>query len=112
MKLEEKFRSRQFRLQGLSLKQIAANLHVSKGSVSAWVRDIELPQEYFANIEGRFKMAREKSRNTRLLNITKSQTELNQRCREEILPLSKRDLWIAGLMIYAGEGNKTSRISS
>jgi len=45
MKIQEKEKSRLMRKQGKSIKEIAKELNVSKGSVSVWVRDIQLTQE-------------------------------------------------------------------
>lgn len=111
MKLEEKNKAQQLRKQGLSIKQIAVELGVSRGSVSAWVRNIEIPKDLLVNIENRLRLGRENSRKSRLSNIAKYNTEIDLRCKEEILPLSNRDLWIARLMLYAGEGYKSSRVS-
>ncbi len=112
MKLEEKNKCRQLRCEGLSIKQIAVMVGVSKSSVSGWVRDIELSEDVLANIENQRRLGRERSRKTRLSNIAKRNVALSIKCREEILPFSKRDLWIAGLMLYAGEGRKNSAVSS
>lgn len=112
MKLEERNRARSLRQEGLSIKQIATSLSVSKDSVSAWVRDIELTEDKLANIENRKEQARERSRKTRLINIAQKNIALHKKCREEILPFLHRDLWIAGLMLYAGEGRKSPNVSS
>ncbi len=112
MKLREMNRARRLRYQGLSLKQIAATLNVSKGSVSRWVRDIELSESILANIENQRRLGRERSRKTRLANIANKNIALYNECKEEILPFSHRDLWIAGLMLYAGEGRKVWNVSS
>jgi len=111
MKLEEKNKARQLRHQGLSIKQISTALEVSKGSVSAWVRDIELSEQILINIGEQRRLGRERSRKTRLANIANRNTLLNAKCKEEILPFSKRDLWIAGLMLYAGEGCKSKTVA-
>lgn len=112
MKLEEKNRARKLRYHGLSMKQITETLNVSKGSVSAWVRDIQLPEYLQRNIENQRRLGRERSRITRLKNIAKANIELNVKCKQEILPVSQRDLWFAGIMVYAGEGSKPSRVSN
>lgn len=44
-KYKEKEKARQLRREGQSVKEIARNLQVSPGSVSAWVRDIELTSD-------------------------------------------------------------------
>lgn len=45
MKREEKQKARQLREQGFSLREISKTLGVSKGSVSLWVRDINLTDD-------------------------------------------------------------------
>lgn len=111
MKLEQKNNARKLRLQGYSIKQIANLLRVSKGSVSAWVRDITIPEGLLTNIESRRKRGWENSRIARLSNIARRNYELNSRCKKDIRLFSKRDLWIAGIMLYAGEGYKSERVS-
>lgn len=112
MKLEERNKSRQLRQQGFSIKQIATILGVSKSSVSGWVRDIELSEDILANINERSRLGRERARESRLANILNQKAALYEKCKVEILPLSTRDLWIAGLMLYAGEGRKVWNVSS
>ena len=73
MKLEEKNKAQQLRYEGFSMKQIATTLNVSKGSVSAWVRDIEPCEHLSVNIENQQRLGREQSRKTRLLNIARNQ---------------------------------------
>ena len=67
--LEEKNKAQQLRNQGFSIKQIAKTLRVSKGSVSTWVRNIEIPNDLLSNIENQRRLARERARKTRLFNI-------------------------------------------
>jgi len=112
MKLLEKEKAQGLRLNGLSLKQIAQTLEVSKGSVSAWVRNVAVSREVFSNINEQRRLGREKSRKTRLSNVALKGAELNAKCESEILPFSVRDIWIAGLMLYAGEGRKVWGFSS
>jgi len=112
MKLEKREEARNLRIKGLSINQIADALDVSKGSVSIWVRDVALSNEAMLNINNRFLLGRVKSRESRLANILKFRTVLNAKCERDILPLSFRDLWIAGVMLYAGEGRKVWNVSS
>lgn len=111
MKLEQMEESRKLRAKGYSIKQIAGNLDVSRGSVSAWVRDISIPESLLINIENRKRLGREHSRIARLSNIARKNHELDGKCKEEIDSISIRDLWIAGIMLYAGEGYKSKQVS-
>ncbi len=51
MKRETREQARQLRTQGISVIQIAEQLGVSKGSVSVWVRDIELTPSQIENLK-------------------------------------------------------------
>ncbi len=112
MKLKEKDKARELRYQGFSIKQIADDLKVSKGSVSVWVRDVKLSESAAVKIGQRLQSGREHARESLLRNNLEQRDALYQRCKTDILPLSNRDLWIAGLMLYAGEGRKVWDVSS
>lgn len=112
MKLKQMQEARQLRGKGLSIKQISDALNVSKASVSTWVRNIALSGNELEEIENRLQLGREHARQSRLKNILNRRNALIEKCKTEILPLTKRDLWIAGLMLYAGEGRKAWDVSS
>jgi transposase len=59
MKAKERAEARSWRQQGRSIKEIAKRLLVSKGSVSAWVSDIELTEEPIRLLEERQQKGRE-----------------------------------------------------
>ncbi len=111
MKLKQMEKACKLREQGFSMEQIANTLNVSKSSVSNWVKDIELSKGALAHIKSRRQLGREHARESRLKNIFRQRTVLYEKCSTEILPLSIRDLWIAGLMLYAGEGRKAWNVS-
>ena len=60
MKPAEKEESRLLRSQGYSVKEISRQLKVSRGSVSLWVRDIELTSEQIDHLEARSNLNRQK----------------------------------------------------
>jgi hypothetical protein len=51
MKRQTREQARQLRLQGISVRDIAKTLSVSRGSVSLWVRDIELSDAQVAALK-------------------------------------------------------------
>ncbi|MDO8512724.1 MAG: LAGLIDADG family homing endonuclease [bacterium] len=61
-KVVEKSRAIQLRKNGLSVKQIAQKLSVSKGSVSPWVKLVVVPKEKRKKIRERMLMGGEKGR--------------------------------------------------
>lgn len=105
-----RLKARQLRRKGKSIKWIAKHLEVSSGSVSLWCRDITLTSEQIENIKigqiisgyaGRMKGAT-MHKQRRLDTIQRYQIT---GCKD-IGRLSKRDLFLLGLGIYAGEGYK------
>jgi len=107
-----RIQARKMRRAGRSIKSISAKLNVSKGSVSVWCRDIRLTHKQIENLEifrdkmslaGRMKGA-EMNRLKRERAILQGKID----GLKEIGNVSKRDLFIAGLSLYAGEGFKYS----
>jgi hypothetical protein len=100
-KVSEQHRARALRAQAWTLADIAAELGVSKSSVSVWVRDVEfVPQP---------RNRGHPSHRPHPAHVAKL-AEL-QRCRvagvERIGALSDREFLVLGLALYAGEGSKT-----
>ena len=97
------------RRQGMSYGEILNKVHVSKSTLSLWLKDIPLTEEQTGRLKDIHKKAVEKYRQTMKL---KRQARLNKYYEEQEkkwLPLSEKELFIAGLFLYWGEGNKSSR---
>jgi transcriptional regulator with XRE-family HTH domain len=100
-KLEEQDRARVLRAEGWTMPEIAEELGVARSSVSKWTRDVpyvprrprKSPQAGRPN----------KLRDQRLAEISR----LNEQGVERIGILKRRELLIAGLALYAGDGSKT-----
>lgn len=99
-KVREQEQARARRAEGRTLAEIAAELGVSKSSVSRWVRDVS-----FAPSKRRRGAPRRRQplRDRKLREIE----ELNRKGIERIGNLTERDFLVAGTMLYAGEGFKT-----
>lgn len=98
--VQKRSRAKEFRAEAQRLADIAATLGVSKGTVSVWVRGLPAPV-----IARRTSPARRPSR----LHVEKvAEIELANTSGAQLLgPLSDRDLLVAGIALYAGEGAKT-----
>ena len=101
-KINEQNRARDLRKEGWKLQDIADELHVSKGSVSLWVRDVEF--EPTPRRSGR-------RRAPNKLQIAKQEEidRLRADGFERIGQLSEREFLVAGTALYAGEGGKTDK---
>lgn len=109
-KVKERQEALELRLkEKMSYSQIKKTLGVSKSTLSYWLRDYPLSKERINELRGRSERRIEKFRKTMR---AKRERRLNGFYREEKrkwLPLSKRELFIAGLFLYWGEGGKTVR---
>ena len=99
----EQQRARELRAEAWTLDEIAAELGVSKSSVSLWVRDVEFDPRprRTARRRGPNALQRAKAEEIERLLVEG---------RERIGRLSERDLLIAGTALYAGEGFKTRQV--
>lgn len=112
-KSELKSHARLLRNQGESVKAIAQKLHVSKSTVSLWVRDIILSQSQLEILQnnklkgaqlGRFNGSLiQKQRRIKLIN------EFQAEGMDYFNKFSKSDLFITGLALYWAEGSKKNR---
>lgn len=97
---------------GASYSQIRQKVSVSKSTLSLWLRDLPLSRERINMLRGhnavRIERYRETRRNTRELRWA----EVRKRAAKEIRTLNKREILIAGLFLYWGEGTKTARAST
>jgi transcriptional regulator with XRE-family HTH domain len=93
-------RARELRAEAWTLDEIAAELGVSKSSVSVWVRDVAFEPRPRST-------ARRRGPNA----LQRAKAEEIEQCmaegRERIADVTDRDLLIAGVALYAGEGAKT-----
>jgi len=110
-RFKEKIKAQKLRKQGKSIKEIAKKLKISKSTVSIWCRDIQLTPEQIARlderqIKGSYKGRIKGARIQRERYLKKVET-IKKQASKEIKKISKRDLFIAGIGLYWGEGSKT-----
>lgn len=105
--------ARELRETGMSQKEIAQVLGISRNSASRWVKDIDLTEEQIKKLLlselqgkalGRIKTAAiKKQKREDMLE------EVGRVSKEKIGVISNRDLFIAGLCLYWAEGGKKNR---
>jgi hypothetical protein len=94
------------RLKGMSYNQIKPLLGVSKSSLSLWLQDYPLSEERLRSLRDFSEVRIEKFRQTMQVKREKRFAETYQKEKAKHLPLSNRELFIAGLFLYWGEGMK------
>lgn len=97
------------RLQGLSYSQIKERVNISKSTLSIWLSKYPLSPEKIRELRDWNPKRIENCRNTKLKN---RQLKLDTVYRDTsvlIGSLSKRELFLAGMFLYWGEGTKAAR---
>ena len=93
---------------GWSYSAIKKELKVSKSSLSVWLRDYPLSQDQVLCLQHSEK-AKEKFRETMRRKREKRLSEIFKEEKERVCLLNNRELYIAGLMMYWGEGLKATQ---
>lgn len=105
-RLKDRQKALELRKEGKSYSQIKSIIGVNKSTLSYWLKDHPLSKnrikELRDNNQQRIEHYRETRLKTKLARLDK--TLLDQ--SRLIFPLHKRDLFIAGLFLYWGEGTK------
>lgn len=107
-KLDEKERAIKLRKDGWSVRKIAETLDVSRGSVSLWVRDVELTkkqkEQLMPNSRLRVKVYHEVAGRKKVLaENTRKAYQVAGRAKAQ---KSTSDLYVMGCMLYWAEGAK------
>ncbi|HAT74133.1 MAG: hypothetical protein US30_C0006G0030 [Candidatus Moranbacteria bacterium GW2011_GWF2_36_839] len=109
-KFKEKIKAINLRKEGLSIKEISKILGVSKSSASVWCSDVELSKKQIQKLHERMVMGgyvgRLKGANIQRKLKQERISFYNKQGKKEIEHLQKRELFIAGLALYWGEGGK------
>ncbi len=104
------------RIKGYTYGQIKRELNLAKSTLSDWLRNLPLNKEQLEllskNRERSRDLAREKYIATRKnQKLVRLKQILNQQ-NNFLLPLSKKELFLCGLFLYWGEGEKRHGIIS
>lgn len=105
---KEKNKAIEMRLKGMSYSQIKAKLKVSKSSLSLWLAPYPLSPERIRELRDLNPRRIENCRNTKLRKKKEKLDLVYKKVARDIRKLSKRDLFIGGLLLYWGEGLKAS----
>ena len=109
-KYEEKLLAIKLRRKGFSYKEIGERIKVSKSTLSLWCRDVALTSQQAIRLANKKLSGGEKGR---LIGAKRQQQTRLKRTKKllsvgkkEVGRLSKRERFIAGIALYAGDGLK------
>jgi hypothetical protein len=109
-KSKEQIKARNLRKKGVSIRDISKRLKVSRGSASLWCRDVVLAKEQIERLHKRMVRGgysgRLKGAHVQKESKQKKIRYYTEKGKQDILQISKRELFIGGLALYWGEGSK------
>lgn len=107
-RIKDRQRAFELRRQQMSYSQIKKILGVSKSTLSCWLRDYPLSRERINELRATSEARIEKFRETWRRKRERRLKKLYKQSQKELLPLTQRELLIAGLFLYWGEGSKST----
>lgn len=114
MKSAQREKAIELRLvQKLSYGEIAKQVKVAKSTLSRWLEDLPLSEERMLELRrdawNKGEAKREKFRETMRAKRDKRESEIYLVQKKKLSKISEQSLFVAGLMLYAAEGDKKSR---
>lgn len=110
-RLEDKIKVQNLRRQGLSYKEILNTIIISKDTISRWCRDIPLTEKQKLRLLSNKQFGQKKGSQVAADNKRRKRIErtklIRKQARIEMGDLDDRDKFIAGIALYAGEGDKS-----
>ena len=97
----------ELRKLGYSYSQIKKELDVSKSTLSGWLLNMPLSLERIQELRGENEARIERCRITKWENKQKKSDTFYKQIANDLGKLSNRELYLAGLFLYWGEGGKT-----
>jgi predicted transcriptional regulator len=107
MKNEIRYEARRLRQHGMSVKEIALALKVSRSSVSLWVRDIELTEEQTQVLKDRQRLWGAQNSGAHVNRAKAQQRRAMAQENGRLKAQENNALHLAGCMLYWAEGAKS-----
>lgn len=104
--IQKHLRAIELRKQGWSYSQIKRELQVSKSSLSLWLKRHPLSKQQIDDLSSHNDKRIERFRETWRRKRVAQLREVYEQEKESLLPLTGKELLIAGLFLYSGEGAK------
>jgi hypothetical protein len=110
MRTKERRKAIKLRRLGETYSEIKAQLNLPKSTLSDWLKDCPLTSKQLAKLHKhiRYKkyIAIEKTRETKRQKREIRFKQIFEEEKKRILPINNRELYLAGLLLYLGEGVK------
>ena len=108
---EKKAEAIRMREGGATYTEIKEQLRVSKSTLSLWLRGMPLSKERMDQVRGKNPLRIERYRETRRIQKQARLDSVRNVAAKRLGTLSDREIFLAGLFLYWGEGGKTKDTS-
>jgi hypothetical protein len=105
----KKIEALKMRERGLPYSAIKQKIGVSKSTLSVWLRDMPLSKERINELRAKSPQRIERYRNTMKEKRDFRLAHVHKKAKQDIGRLTQREIFLAGLFLYWGEGGKTER---
>ncbi len=90
----------ELRKGGYSYSEIQKFVHVQKSTLSYWFQDIKLSEPQLSRLKKKKIEAAQRGSKTRVLKISKAIEEIEKTSAKDVGKISKRELWLMGVVLY------------
>lgn len=97
----------EMRKRGLSYSEIENRIHIPKSTLSYWLKNIKLTPEQIKKLNGKRTEVAKKNALKKIFRTSKLIEEIKNSSSQDIKEISKRELWLMGIMLYWKNGNKS-----
>lgn len=106
MKYKERKRALELRRRGLSYREILQKIPVAKSTLSLWLRSVGLSKRQKHRLTQKQLDAAHRGGEARFQKRIKATQRIYEKTFKDIGSISKRELWLMGVMLYWAEGTK------
>jgi len=94
------------RKQGLSYSEIKGQIPVSKSTLSVWFKGLKLAPIHRSRLKKKRSEAARRGSEKKSAQVLKVIEEIQKSSSKEIGKISRRELWLLGIMLYWKNGNR------
>ena len=95
----------ELRRKGLSYSDIQNSINVPRSTIAYWLKDIELSDEQVKKLKAKRSQVAKANVGKRVSRISRETEEIKNSSAKEIGGITKRELWLMGIMLYWIRGN-------
>lgn len=105
-KIKEKKEAIRLRKSGKTYSEILSQVPVAKSTLALWLHEVGLAKKEKQLITNLRRLAQQRGAMSRRDQRIKFSEEIFLKANNEVGPISKRELWLIGVILYWAEGSK------